>query len=122
MAQKVLYFTAGANPTAGELAHIAALNGVSVPQYETVVINGAEIDGDEYGTDRLIPCDFVAGTIPEAYNAIDEINPDAIPNLALTATQAIVADEQVLDLDNGGTATLTIVDGVITDVAYTAPA
>lgn len=121
MAQKVLYFTAGPQPTSPELADIAKLNAVSLPQYETQVVNGAAVTGDEYGAGRLIPCDAVAGTIPEDYDEIDEIDPDAIPNTALLSTQKIVAHGDVITLSNGGTATLTIVAGVITAAAYVAP-
>ena len=121
MASKVLFFTAGPTPTSPELAAIAKLNAVSLPQYETIVANGAAINGNEFGADRLIPCDFVAGTIPEAYGEIEEIDPDEIPNTALLATEAIVSNAQVLTLSNGGTATLTIAGGVITAATYAAP-
>lgn len=111
MAEKVVYFTAGPVPTAGELADIAALNAVSLPQYETLVVNGAA--NSEYGAGRLTPCDFVAGTIPEAYDEVAEIDPDAIPNTALTATQAIVNDEDEFEV-TGGIVTVTVVAGVAT--------
>ena len=117
--KKVVYFTAGINATSGELADIAKLNAAAVPQYEVLVANGAA--NAECGeTDRIIPTDFVAGTVPSVYSEVDVIDPDAIPNQALTATQAIVEDEQVLDVDGGGTATLTVEDGVITGVVYAA--
>ncbi len=126
--KKVVYFTAGINATAGELADIAKLNAAAEPQYEVLVANGAA--NAEYGeTDRIIPADFVAGTIPDVYRVdgdpledpvYPEIDPDAIPNQALTATQAIVNDAQVLDVDGGGTVTLTIEGGVITGVVYAA--
>lgn len=109
MAQKVLYFTVGSQPTSGELADIANLNAASQAQYETEVVNGAEITGSEYGEDRLIPCDLVAGTVPAAYNAKTTIDPDAIPNFPLLDTQAVVSDGQAIDLDSSlGTATLSI--------------
>jgi hypothetical protein len=118
--KKVIFFTAGKTATAGEIADIAKFNAAAEAQYSVSVMNGAA--NTKYGeTNRLAPCDFVAGTIPTIYNAKDEIDPDAIPNQALTATQAIVEDAQVLDVDGGGTVALTIEDGVITGVAYTAP-
>ena len=117
--KKVVYFTAGINATAGELADIAKLNAAAEPQYEVLVANGAA--NAEYGeTDRIIPSDYVAGTVPSVYSEVDVIDPDAIPNQALTATQAIVNDAQVLDVDGGGTVTLTIEGGVITGVVYAA--
>lgn len=120
MAEKVVFFTAGPVPTSGELADIAKLNAVSVPQYETLVVNGASVTGDEYGTGRLIPCDAVAGTIPTDYNAIDEIDPDAIPNTALLSTQTIVAHGQALEVPVTGTytdtATVSVVAGVVTGI------
>lgn len=118
--KKVIYFTAGITATTGELADIAKLNAAAEAQYEVLVANGAA--NSMYGeTDRLTPSDFVAGTTPADYSEVDEIDPDAIPNQALTATQAIVEDAQVLAVTGGGTATLTIEDGAITGVAYTAP-
>lgn len=121
MAQKVLYFTAGQQPTEGELADIAALNAASLPQYETLVVNGAVTA--EYGEDRLIPCDFVAGSIPEAYDEIDEIDPDAIPNAPLLETEAIVSDGEEIALDDSnGTVELSVADFEITGAVLTLPA
>lgn len=118
--KKVVYFTAGVVATSGELADIAKLNAAAEPQYQVLVANGAA--DSKYGeTDRIIPSDFAAGTIPDEYSEVDEIDPDAIPNQALLATQAIVEDAQVLNVTGGGTVALTIEDGVITGVAYTAP-
>lgn len=88
--KKVVYFTAGINATAGELADIAKLNAAAEPQYEVLVANGAA--NAEYGeTDRIIPSDYVAGTVPSVYSEVDVIDPDAIPNQALTPTQATVS-------------------------------
>lgn len=115
--KKVIYFTAGINATAGELADIAKLNTAAEPQYEVIVANGAA--NAKYGeTNRLIPSDFVAGTIPDIYSEIDEIDPDNIPNQALTDTQAIVNDGDTLAVTTGGepagTVTFAVVDGVLT--------
>lgn len=113
--KKVVYFTAGINATSGELADIAKLNAAAEPQYEVLVANGAA--NAEYGeTDRIIPANFVAGTIPDVYRVdgdpledpvYPEIDPDAIPNQALTATQAIVNDAEALTVPVTGTYTTT---------------
>ncbi len=117
--KKVIFFTAGKTATAGEIADIAKLNAVAEAQYSVSVMNGAA--DTKYGeTNRLAPCDFVAGTIPTVYNAKDTIDPDAIPNQALTATQAIVEDAQALAVPVTGTyattATVSVVDGVVTGI------
>ncbi len=126
--KKVVYFTAGINATAGELADIAKLNAAAEPQYEVLVANGAA--NAEYGeTDRIIPADFVAGTIPDVYRVdgdpledpvYPEIDPDAIPNQALTATQAIVNDAEALTVPVTGTytttATVSVANGVVTGI------
>ncbi|CDN96773.1 virion protein [Pseudomonas phage vB_PaeS_SCH_Ab26] len=117
--KKVVYFTAGINATSGELADIAKLNAAAVPQYEVLVANGAA--NAEYGeTDRIIPTDFVAGTVPSAYSEVDVIDPDAIPNQALTPTQAIVNDAEALTVPVTGTytttATVSVANGVVTGI------
>ena len=126
--KKVVYFTAGINATAGELADIAKLNAAAEPQYEVLVANGAA--NAEYGeTDRIIPADFVAGTIPDVYRVdgdpledpvYPEIDPDAIPNQALTETQAIVNDAEALTVPVTGTytttATVSVANGVVTGI------
>lgn len=126
--KKVVYFTAGINATSGELADIAKLNAAAVPQYEVLVANGAA--NAEYGeTDRIIPADFIAGTIPDVYRVdgdpekdplYPEIDPDAIPNQALTATQAIVNDAEALTVPVTGTytttATVSVANGVVTGI------
>lgn len=117
--KKVVYFTAGINATSGELADIAKLNAAAEPQYEVLVANGAA--NAEYGeTDRIIPSDYVAGTIPSVYSEVEEIDPDAIPNQALTATQAIVSDAEALTVPVTGTytttATVSVADGVVTGI------
>lgn len=126
--KKVVYFTAGINATSGELADIAKLNAAAEPQYEVLVANGAA--NAEYGeTDRIIPADFVAGTIPDVYHVdgdpledtiYPEIDPDAIPNQALTATQAIVNDAEALTVPVTGsyttTATVSVANGVVTGI------
>lgn len=91
--KRVIFFTAGPLATTNELAAIAKLNAVAVAQYEVLVANGSQ--NAKYGeTNRLIPCDFVAGVVPTIYNAKATIDPNNIPNQALTSTQAIVSNGQ----------------------------
>lgn len=125
--KKVLYFTAGITPTSPELAEIAKLNAVTAPQYQVIVMNGAA--NAKYGeTDRLVPGDYVAGTVPAIYEIEDEdderiypeIDPDNIPNQALTSTQTIVSHNQEVTVPVTGTyatkAKFTVVNGVITGI------
>jgi hypothetical protein len=155
--KRILYFTAGQQATAGELADIAALNALAEKPYEVRVMSA--LQSPNYGAGPITG-DFLAGTIPAAYKdeqenpiypVFDITSPPAPPTLP--ATQAIVSDEdvlellgedvtasvadnvlslsiagtlaivsngQVLDVDGGGTVTLTIEDGVITGVVYAA--
>jgi hypothetical protein len=93
MAKKVLFFTAGITPTPSELTAIGKLNTAADKPYEVTVMNGAA--NTKYGeTNRLVPCDFVAGTVPTIYNAKSVIDPDAIPVQNLPATQAVVTNGQ----------------------------
>lgn len=111
--QRIIYFTAGITATAGELADIAALNAAAEAPYEVIVANGAA--NAKYGeTNRLIPTDYVAGTIPTIYNAVPTIDPDNLPVSGLKDTQAIVTDGEVLDEEGGGTITVAVADGVAT--------
>lgn len=122
MTQKVLFFTAGVTATVDELAEIAKLNALAVPAYEIGV--RSSIASSNYGA-GIESADYVVGTIPDAYNDEETypvIDPDAPPGPDnLPATQAVVSNGQVLDVDGGGTVTLTIAGGEITGVAYTAP-
>ncbi|QBZ71752.1 hypothetical protein [Pseudomonas phage KP1] len=91
--KKVIYFTAGPTATVDELAAIAKLNSAAEKPYEVTVMNGSQ--NTKYGeTNRLAPCDFVAGTVPTIYNAKTVVNPDAIPVQNLPATQAVVTNGQ----------------------------
>jgi hypothetical protein len=76
--QKIIFFTAGPTATSGEIADIAKLNSAAAAPYEVAVMNGAAA-GDDYGDGRLVPHDFVAGSIPDAYSESTEVDPDAIP-------------------------------------------
>jgi hypothetical protein len=75
MTAKIIYFTAGDVPTSGELADIAAWNAF-VNSYSLTVSNGSiapglGLDGD--GEPLLDGADFVAGTIPAAYEGVQEV-------------------------------------------------
>ena len=120
MAQRILYFTAGPFPTEDEIAEIALLNAACVQPYECTVLNGAA--SAEYGADRPVPGDFAAGTIPEAFEDLDEIDPDAIPNAPLLETQAIVDDNQSIALSgSNGNAIIQIEDFEIVSAALALP-
>lgn len=67
-----------------------------------------------------ITADYVAGTIPTAYDEVDVFDYENPPDPVLIATKATVADESVLDTDDGGTVTFTVVDNVITSIVYVA--
>lgn len=120
MTKKIIYFTAGVTATAGEIADIAKLNAAAVKPYDVVVVNGAA--NAKYGeTDRLIPGDFVAGSVPDVYHVdgdpeedtvYPEIDPDDMPVPDLEPTQAIVDDEDVLEL-LGEDVTASVVDNVL---------
>ena len=62
--QKIIYFTAGAVPTFGEIADIAALNALCEPAYSVNVSNGSVLPnlGASGGEPIIEECDFVAGT------------------------------------------------------------
>lgn len=121
MTQKILYFTAGATATTGELADIAKLNALAVPAYEVGVRSA--IASPNYGA-GIESADYVAGTIPDAYDDEEDypvIDPDEPPGPDnLPATQTVVSTGQVIDTDDGGTVTLTIAGGVITAAVYEA--
>jgi len=121
--QKVLYFTAGPVATAGELADIAALNAAALPAYEIGVRSGdtARVKG-EYGEGRLEPATYIAGTPPAAYtNAEDEdenpiytvLDPDNLPAPPLPDDQAVVTDEDTLEVTQG-TVTFSVAGNVLT--------
>jgi hypothetical protein len=117
--QKVIFFTVAALATTEELAAIAALNGRAAAPLEVVVRNGGAVSvGDDFGTDRLEPCDYVAGTVPTAYNAkaalpagVGVANGAALPvrNSAASKTvngAAVVAGGVVTSIDLPATAAL----------------
>ena len=75
MPANIIYFTAGDVPTTGELADIAAWNAF-VNAYSLTVSNGSVAPGlglDSDGEPFLDGAAFVAGTIPEAYAGVQEV-------------------------------------------------
>jgi hypothetical protein len=119
--KKVIYFTAGAVATAEELEEITAIRAYTGPLLDLTVSNGAilpNLSGDPENEDdpRIQESDFVAGTIPEAYSGVDELDPDNIgPALDVGSDKAVVTDGQVITIE-AATYTFTIVDGAITDI------
>ena len=112
MAQKILYFTAGAVPTAPEATEIAALRALTEAPFQVLVKNGEVLP--QYGnTEEVEDCDYVAGTPPTEYSEYDVYTAD------LTEGYAIVTDGQVVEI-TGGSVELTVVDGVITGGTFTA--
>jgi hypothetical protein len=109
----IVFFAAGSVLTTEEAAAVAKLNVRTQPEYKVLVVNGSV--AAEYGEDRPIPTDYVAGDeIPELYEDVDVIDPDNIPSV-IAATQAIVADEDVLDVgDVEGCITAAVTDNVLT--------
>jgi len=117
--KKVIYFIAGSVPDATELADIAKLNAATVAQYAVTVFT--KLQSPNFGAGPA-EADYVASkdgvAIPDDYSEVDVIDPDAIPNQALTATQAIIEDDVAIEVPVTGsytdTITPTIVAGVIT--------
>jgi len=114
---RIIYFQAGPTATTQELADIAAINAMTVKPYELIVMNGLESTLYGYGN---VVTDYVAGTVPTAYEESDVFDYEDPPDPILIATKATVADEAVLDTDDGGTVTFTVVDNVITSIVYAA--
>lgn len=112
MSKKIIYFTAGSSPTAGELADIAALNSLAGPEYVVNVSNGA-VDS---GLGTIEASDYAAGTIPGDYSAVDVFSIANPPRPAsMIATQAVVYDTQALVIGTT-TYTFTVAGGVITAI------
>ncbi|URA06798.1 hypothetical protein QAY89_gp33 [Xanthomonas phage Langgrundblatt1] len=113
--KKVIYFTAKDVPTSGEIADIAKLNAEAVAAYDVAVrsaVRPMSSGGD------LEACDYAAGTVPTAYNAKPVIDPDAIPNQSLGATQAVIQAGTPIAI-TGGTVTFTVANNAITGGVFT---
>ncbi|QZA70453.1 hypothetical protein AH03_40 [Erwinia phage AH03] len=112
MTDKIIYFTASEKATTAEIADIAALNAITEPYYALQVRNGRV--PNVWGS--LETADYVAGTIPDAYEDVPVIDPDSPPAPGLSDTQAIVSTGQVVTIGTA-TYTFTVVDNVITAIA-----
>lgn len=106
MTQKIMYFLAGAVATVDELEDITALNALTPPAYEVVVRNTLVPSGG-----KLEDTDYVAGTIPTAYNDAEDypvFNPDTA-RASVAAGDVCVVDNSadtkhvngVVDIDAG---------------------
>lgn len=108
---KVLFFTAGALATSGELAAIAAITALNMEPIEVGIRNPDANPNYGAGPEET---DFVAGTVPDLYTEVPVFDPgDFGPTL--TATQAIVSNGQVIAVA-GGNATITVVNNVVTNI------
>lgn len=87
MTDRIIYFTAGKVPSTPELADIQKLNDAAEPAYR---VNVMAATGDVKYGDDLKECEFVAGTVPTAYNAKTTIDPDNLPVRGLGPTQVVV--------------------------------
>lgn len=96
--KKIIYFIAGIQPTTAEQAAIDKLNAVNIHAYDVKVFNGKANPNYGYGKRA---CDYVAGTVPTAYNGIPVLNPNSIP--PQTVTKSVIfftADTQATDAEN----------------------
>lgn len=112
---KIIYFTAGEQPTTGELAEIAKFNAAAVAPFE-LVVRRADVS-NSYGA-AVEATDYVAGTPAAPYDgpSYDVADPDNPPTGGnLPAAQAVVYDGQVIAV-TGGSATITVAAGVVTEI------
>lgn len=125
MAKTIIYFTESAQATSGELADIVKLNAAAEAPYRVLVVNGSA--NAKYGElNRLIPGDFVAGSVPAIYEievederVYPEIDPDDLP-VVLPSDQVAIADGQVVETADGGTVTFSVSNNEITSAVYAA--
>jgi len=123
MTKKILFFIAGKVPTGAEQAQIDALNALTTPGYSIGVRNGAENASFGYGIEA---CDFVAGTIPTAYNAktnygeANTARPSKFSLLPATANVAALATQQLQALKANGVdiSALTLADVTAVTTTY----
>lgn len=102
----VVFFTAGINPTTNEKTAIGKLNAAAEPAYKVLVVNGAA--NAKYGeTDRLIPTDFAAGTIPTIYNAVPVLDPNALGGVTVTNGQTVAVRNSAGANSHNATAVVT---------------
>lgn len=120
--QKVIYFTAGPVTTTDEKADIVKLNNIAQAPYQISVLNGSADFNFGAGPQEA---DLVAGTIPDEYEDIPEIDPDNPPGPVLPATDAIVSNGGTVVIKNSAgsvskNGTATVAANSITGIALAA--
>lgn len=76
MAQKIIFFTAGAKPTGPEQTAINGINALTIPAYEVAVRRGDGVGSISYGAGPE-QTDFVMGTPPDEYDGVPVFDPEA---------------------------------------------
>jgi hypothetical protein len=112
--EKIIYFLAGPTATNDELADIAALNAAAAPAYSVHVFNSAQ--SPNYGAGPQ-DADYVAGTIPDAYSEVDEIDVDALPFGTISTASVTVQNSAGSKIVTG---TASVTDGAVDHVALAA--
>lgn len=123
MTKKILFFTAAAVPTEAEQAQIDALNALTAPGFSVGVRNSQQ--SASYGS-GIESCDFVAGTIPTAFNAktnygeANAARPVAFSLLPGTHSMAAAATKQLQALKATGNdvSALTLADVTAVSTTY----
>jgi hypothetical protein len=97
MTKRILYFVETTMATEEEVAEIEKLNET---RFIVNVLNASE--DIRYGVGRRIPCDFVAGTVPESYGDIPVFDIGSLPELPEPTPP--IQDGQIIHVRNyGGT-------------------
>lgn len=99
MSERILYFTAGQEPTVAEQAEIDRLEAMAAAPYVVKVRNG---DVEEK-MPSIETCDFVAGTVPTAYAAVDDFDEDGEISEDKPIAFGIVPSSGSLDHSDGDT-------------------
>lgn len=127
MTKKIIFFTAGNVPTEAEAAQIAALNAKVKPGFLVSVRNTTQ--SAVFGS-GIEACDFVAGTVPTAFNGkpnygeANALRPAAIqimPNpvaIVGTANRQL----QVIKANGDDISDITMVDVTATNTTYSSSA
>lgn len=119
--KRVIYFTADEKATDPEKAAIAALNVRAEVPLEILVRNSRQ--SLSMGSPVIEPTDYVAGTVPTAYNAkpalpAGEGSANGTTSLVVSNAQAIAGITMTGTAGAGKTATFTITGGAITAIAF----
>ena len=125
MTKKVLYFTAGPVPTVTEAAQIAALVALGLPGYTVGVRNGLLPGSFGAGIEAS---DYVAGTIPTAFNAVpnygvpDALRPAKLSLLSATGSFSVAAAAtrqlQAMSVVGADISALTVTDVTAATTTY----